>query len=111
MSQGRAHAISQLLSQFVMRGLVLGGMTLLLGIGHVWLNMERTGLAYEYRAMEESLQEKKTLISKLQLERENLISPYRLKEMAGKLGLAPAQPGQIRKLSLMARDMGPGAPH
>lgn len=110
MSKGRARAISQFFAQFVVRGLVLGGLTLILGVAHVWLNIERVDLAYEHKAMENALQQKKTLVSKLQLERENLISPYRLKELAGTLGLAPAQTGQIRNMALVARDEDAAAP-
>lgn len=91
-------SLVQMLSRCVMRWAGLGGLALVLGVLHIWLNIERVDLAYRYRDMEEELQRKATLIQKLHLERDNLLSPYRLKDLAGKLGLAPAAPGQIRKL-------------
>ena len=100
--QGGAGAVGEVLSRFIMRGVFLVGITVVLAVMHVWLNIERVDLAYRYRAIEDEIQGKAALVSKLQLERENLISPYRLQDMAGKLGLAPAQPGQIRKLPLVA---------
>ena len=106
MSQGQSGATSGLLSRVVVRGIFLGGATLVLAVMHVWLNIERVDLAYRYRAIEEEIKNKAALVSKLQLERENLVSPYRLKEMAGSLGLQPAQPGQIRNLGLMAGETG-----
>ncbi|GAB7079807.1 hypothetical protein [Megalodesulfovibrio paquesii] len=102
MTHGRPGAVTGLVSRLVMRWMFLVGLTVVLAVLHVWLNIERVDLAYRYRAIEEEIQNKANLVSKLQLERENLISPYRLQDMAGKLGLAPAQPGQIRKLPLMA---------
>jgi hypothetical protein len=36
---------------------------------------------------------------KLTVERNNLVSPYRLKKLAGQLGLEVAAPGQIRRIA------------
>jgi hypothetical protein len=41
-------------------------------------------------------------VDKLEVERNNLLSPYQLKELASKHGLGPAEPGQIRRLPLQA---------
>ncbi|MCA1945396.1 MAG: hypothetical protein LDL30_08975 [Desulfovibrio sp.] len=110
LTQERNGGGSNLASRSVVRGIALGGITLVLAVMHVWLNIERVDLAYRYRAIEEEIQNKAALVNKLQLERENLISPYRLKEMSNSLGLQPAQPGQIRNLALMAGELGATAP-
>jgi cell division protein FtsL len=81
--------------------MVLGllGMALFLGLGAVWLNIERMDLAYDLRKMEQSLGRKEDLAAKLTVERNNLVSPYRLKKLAGRLGLGVAAPGQIRRIA------------
>jgi cell division protein FtsL len=81
--------------------MVLGllGMALCLGLGAVWLNIERMDLAYDLRKMEQSLGRKEDLAAKLTVERNNLVSPYRLKKLAGRLGLGVAAPGQIRRIA------------
>ncbi|WP_316896941.1 hypothetical protein [Pseudodesulfovibrio indicus] len=81
--------------------MVLGllGMALSLGLGAVWLNIERMDLAYDLRKMELSLDQKEDLAVKLTVERNNLVSPYRLKKLAGQLGLEVAAPGQIRRIA------------
>ncbi|WFS61982.1 hypothetical protein LF599_15125 [Pseudodesulfovibrio thermohalotolerans] len=81
--------------------MVLGllGMALFLGLGAVWLNIERMDLAYDLRKMEQSLGRKEDLAAKLTVERNNLVSPYRLKKLAGRLGLEVAAPGQIRRIA------------
>ncbi|WP_207261688.1 hypothetical protein [Desulfovibrio sp. Huiquan2017] len=79
--------------------LSLLGMALFLGLGAVWLNIERMDLAYDLRKMEQSLGRKEDLAAKLTVERNNLVSPYRLKKLAGQLGLGVAAPGQIRRIA------------
>lgn len=81
--------------------MILGllGMALSLGLGAVWLNIERMDLAYDLRKMELSLDQKEDLAVKLTVERNNLVSPYRLKKLAGQLGLEVAAPGQIRRIA------------
>jgi hypothetical protein len=37
-------------------------------------------------------------VDKLEVERNNLLSPYQLKKLAARHGLGPAEPGQIRRL-------------
>jgi len=79
--------------------LSLMGLALSLGLGAVWLNIERMDLAYDLRKMEKSLDRKEDLAVKLVVERNNLVSPYRLKQLAGRLGLGVAAPGQIRRIA------------
>lgn len=73
--------------------LVLG-----LGLASVWVNIERMDLAYDLKKMETELDQKAALVTKLEVERNNLSSPYRLKRLAEKYNLRPAVAGQIRRL-------------
>lgn len=72
--------------------------TLLMGLAVVWLSIERTHIAYGLRRMESKLTELESHTSKLRVERDNLVSPYRLRQLAAEYGLAPAATGQIRRL-------------
>lgn len=72
------------------------GVALGLGLASVWLNIERMDLAYDLRKMEKERDRKAALLVKLEVERDNLASPYRLRKLADKYGLTVATPGQIR---------------
>lgn len=72
--------------------------TVTLGLSVVWLNIERVDLAYEIKNMEGRMEEATTLLSKLEVERDNLLSPSRLTGLAESYGLAPAQSGDIRRV-------------
>jgi cell division protein FtsL len=69
-----------------------------LGLALVWCNIERLGLAYEIKRLEKKIDQSKDLNAKLEVERDNLLSPYRLTGKARELGLRPAGRGEIRKL-------------
>lgn len=69
---------------------------LVLGLSSVWLNIERMDLAYDLNKLEKELANRTALVSKLELERNNLISPYRLKKLAAVYGMVPVGPGQMR---------------
>lgn len=73
-------------------------LTMTVGLGSVWLNIERMDLAYDLRKMEKKLQQSSELVTKLEVERDNLLSPYQLRRMAEQLGLIPAETGQIRRM-------------
>ncbi len=79
--------------------LTLLGAALSLGLGAVWLNIERMDLAYDLRKMEKSLGQKEDLAVKLRVERNNLVSPYQLKILARQHRLGVAAPGQIRRIA------------
>lgn len=64
----------------------------------VWLNIERTKLAYRERALQREMSQVLDLNAKLSVEREHLLSPHQLGRKAEKLGLGPAKPGQIRRM-------------
>jgi len=48
---------------------------LVLGLSSVWLNIERMDLAYDLNKLEKELANRTNLVAKLELERNNLISP------------------------------------
>jgi len=72
---------------------------LVFGLGLVWLNIERVDLAYELNKMQRQIDDVETLSAKLEVERNTLITPSRLREVAREYGLGPARPGQIRRVS------------
>lgn len=72
---------------------------LVLGLSSVWLNIERMDLAYDLNKLEKELGSRTALAAKLELERNNLISPYRLKRLASLYGLGPVGPGQMRLMT------------
>jgi len=73
-------------------------MTIILGLGLVWVNIERVDLAYELKNLERELQEKQEQHSKLQVERHYLLAPATLRDRAEKAGLRPPRRDQIRTL-------------
>lgn len=64
----------------------------------VWLNIERTKLAYRVRTLQHEASQVADLNAKLSIEREHLLSPHQLGKKAEQLGLGPAKPGQIRRM-------------
>jgi hypothetical protein len=79
--------------------LVLSGAFLAaLALSLVWLNIERTKLAYRSRNLQRELEQALDLGAKLKVEREHLLSPHELGKKAEALGLGPAKPGRIRRM-------------
>jgi len=72
---------------------------LVFGLGLVWLNIERVDLAYELNKMQRQIDDVETLSAKLEVERNTLITPSRLREVAQEYNLGPARPGQIRRVA------------
>jgi|GEM_PF-537349 len=72
---------------------------LVLSLSSVWLNIERMDLAYDLNKLEKELASRTALCNKLELERNNLISPYRLKRLAALYGLGPVGTGQMRLMT------------
>ena len=83
------------------------GAALALGLSSVWLNIERMDLAYDINKLEKELAGRTTLATKLELERNNLLSPYRLKRLASMYGLQPVGPGQMRMMTGLPGTGGP----
>jgi hypothetical protein len=77
-------------------GVITVACTLLLSLSSVWLNIERMDLAYDINKLEKDLAGRMSLAAKLELERNNLLSPYRLKRLASMYNLEPVGPGQMR---------------
>jgi cell division protein FtsL len=71
---------------------------LVFGLGLVWLNIERVDMAYELNKMQRSIDEVDALVAKLEVERNMLVAPARLRELANQYALGPARPGQIRQV-------------
>ncbi|OLN25833.1 Cell division protein FtsL [Desulfovibrio sp. DV] len=72
---------------------------LIFGLGLVWVNIERVDLAYELNKIQHQIDEREVLSAKLEVERNTLITPSRLRELAKERGLGPARPGQIRRVA------------
>ena len=72
---------------------------LVFGLGLVWLNIERVDMAYELNKIQRQIDEVDTLVAKLEVERNTLITPARLRELARQYDLGPARPGQIRRVN------------
>jgi hypothetical protein len=64
----------------------------------VWLNIERTKLAYRERTLQRDMGHVLDLSAKLSVERDHLLSPHELGRKAESLGLGPAKPGQLRRM-------------
>ena len=75
-----------------------GCLALALGLGVVWCNIERMDLAYDLKALREEQAQVNSLVSRLELERNNLLSPHRLRAKAAEFGLGPAGQGRLRRL-------------
>ena len=69
-----------------------------LGLTLVWMNIERTKLAYRVRTLQQDVDTRMELNAKLSVEREHLLSPQELGRKAEILGLHTALPGQIRRM-------------
>lgn len=70
-----------------------------LGLTLVWMNIERTKLAYRIRSLQHTVHEADELNAKLSVEREHLLSPHELGRKAEAMGLGPARTGQIRRMN------------
>lgn len=69
-----------------------------LGLALVWVNIEMVDLSYNIKKLQRNLEEKKGLKAKLEVERNRLIAPYNLRQMAQEYELHPAEPRQVRSL-------------
>ena len=71
---------------------------LLLSLLVVWMNIEQVDMAYKLKRMSYELDQANNLTAKLEVERDNLISPYRLSKEAERMGMRPTESGQQRKI-------------
>ncbi len=72
---------------------------LVFGLGLVWLNIERVDLAYDLNQIQRDINETESLVAKLEVERNTLVTPERLRALAAHYGLGQARAGQIRRIS------------
>ncbi len=86
-AMSREWAFSMAFSLFLM---------LVFGMGLVWLNIERVDMAYEITRLQGEIDQATALTAKFEVERDTLVTPGRLRELAAQFGLGPARPGQIR---------------
>jgi len=75
--------------------LALGSFAVL-GLGVVWVNIERLDLAETCKALERELQRHQELYEKLVVERQYLLSPAVMRAKAETFGLKPPTREQIR---------------
>ena len=71
---------------------------LLLSLLVVWMNIEQVDMAYKLKRMSYELDQANNLAAKLEVERDNLISPYRLSKEAERMGMRPTESGQQRTI-------------
>ena len=94
---GAGHTGDSVNNRFVIMGVSVF-ITLCLCLGTVWINVERANIAYRLKEMKVALDKLETHSAKLEVERDNLLSPYRLNVEAEKMGMRLAAPGQLRYL-------------
>lgn len=64
----------------------------------VWSNIVRMDTTYAIKKEQNTLNERRALRAKLEVERERLLSPYELKRKAQEFGLREATANQVRRL-------------
>ena len=80
---------------------VLGTLSsLVMGLVMVWSNIERMDVNYFINQLQASVRERQEHKTKLEMEREFLLSPNELGRKAAALGMRQPSPGQVRRLDL-----------
>jgi len=72
--------------------------TFILGMAKVWVTVERVDLAYRMERLQEEHRDNRELRTKLSIERNNLLSPYRLRQFGREHGLSRPGDEQVRKI-------------
>lgn len=72
--------------------------SMVLGLGLIWLSIDRNDTAYTIHKMRIRSEEMTAHVTKLEVERDSLLSPYVLGKKAEQLGMGMADPGQVRRL-------------
>lgn len=73
---------------------------MIMGLVLVWSNIERMNTMYFINIKQNELRERQNLRSKLEVERERLLSPYELRRQAEEKGMREPKPGQIRRMEI-----------
>lgn len=71
-----------------------------IGLILVWTGIERTDTTYFINIAQTEVRERQILHSKLEIERDRLLSPYELRRRAEEFGMKEPRPGQIRRMEL-----------
>lgn len=83
---------NSLVLALVLSTMCLAALSLML----VWLNLQRMQMGYRMRELNTEVESLTEFSAKLAVEREHLLS--RIGERAREMGLAPAKPGQTRRM-------------
>lgn len=81
--------------------------SMVLGLCLVWLSIDRNDTAYSIHQLQLKVDEARAHVSKLEVERDTLLSPYVLGGRAEQLGMGMADPGQVRRLEVPAAPVPP----
>ena len=73
-------------------------LSMVLGLSLVWLSIDRNDTAYFIHKTQIQIEENRSHVGKLEVERDSLLSPYVLGKKAQQLGMSMADPGQIRRV-------------
>ncbi|MFW5730198.1 MAG: hypothetical protein ACOCPN_01895 [Desulfonatronovibrionaceae bacterium] len=73
-------------------------LTFILGLAKVWVNIQRVDLSYRMQTLQSEYSENMELRTKLRIEKNNLLSPYRLREEAEQKDMFSPDERRIRKL-------------
>ena len=72
--------------------------SLMMGLALTWLSIDRSDVAYSIQKIQRQTEAARAHVTKLEVERDSLLSPYVLGQTAEKLGMGMADPGQIRRI-------------
>ncbi len=78
---------------------IVGVTTLILSLGVVWVNIELVQLSYSIKELHSEISKERELKNKLEVEKMNLMSSYRLRQKAELFDLERPSAEQIRYLS------------
>ncbi len=73
-------------------------LTFVVGLATVWVNIERVDLSYRMQRLQSEFRDNQELKIKLTIEKNNLLSPYRLRELGEQRGFFSPDDSQIRKI-------------
>ncbi len=68
----------------------------------IWISLEKSDLLYQSRQLQNELEEKLELSTKLEIEHARLLSPYELRQRAEEIGMGLPSTGQVRRLQIDA---------
>ena len=72
--------------------------TVAISLTKVWVSIEKVDLAYDLKKLQKEYAANLELKSKLLVEKNNLLSPYRLKRLAEEMGFSPPDANRVRKI-------------